>query len=264
VRARNIKPGFFKNEELAECDPLARILFAGLWCMADREGRLEDRPKRIKAEILPYDNCNIDKLLSQLETHQFINRYSVGDRKYINIPAFKQHQHIHIKELESLIPAPGQSGARTDQDINGTDPKRLKALIPILKAESVPSGTLSGNGEDAAPDTAPLERIPYAEIIGYLNQKTGKSFDPRSKETRKHIHARWNSGFRVDQFKKVIDRKAEVWGIDPKMVDYLRPQTLFGTKFEAYLNESSTAPSGEDWATRKERELAAKGITIVP
>ena len=49
ARARNIKPGFFANENLAECDPLARLLFAGLWCLADREGRLEDRPKRIAA-----------------------------------------------------------------------------------------------------------------------------------------------------------------------------------------------------------------------
>ena len=53
MRARNLKPGFFKNDALAECDPLARILFEGLWCMADREGRLECHPKRIKAEILP-------------------------------------------------------------------------------------------------------------------------------------------------------------------------------------------------------------------
>ena len=49
-RARNVKPGFFKNELLAECEPLARILFEGLWCEADREGRLEDRPRRLKAE----------------------------------------------------------------------------------------------------------------------------------------------------------------------------------------------------------------------
>jgi hypothetical protein len=66
MRARNIKPGFFKNEELATKDPLARILFEGLWCMADREGRLEDRPARIKAEVLPYDECDIEPLLSSL------------------------------------------------------------------------------------------------------------------------------------------------------------------------------------------------------
>jgi len=53
ARARNIKPGFFKNDQLAECHPLARLLFAGLWCEADRAGRLKDRPKRLKVECLP-------------------------------------------------------------------------------------------------------------------------------------------------------------------------------------------------------------------
>ena len=60
ARARNIKPSFFTNDVLAEIDPLGRLLFIALWTMADREGRLEDRPKRIKAEALPYDDANAD------------------------------------------------------------------------------------------------------------------------------------------------------------------------------------------------------------
>jgi len=110
-RARNIKPGFFKNDLLAECDPLARILFAGLWCEADREGRLEDRPKRLKGEYLCYDNCDVDDLLDQLATRGFIVRYSVGERKYIQVLEFKKHQNPHVKESASTIPAPGEHSA---------------------------------------------------------------------------------------------------------------------------------------------------------
>ena len=55
MRARNIKPGFFKNDTLAELEFAARLLFIGLWGLADRAGRLEDRPKKIKAEVFPYD-----------------------------------------------------------------------------------------------------------------------------------------------------------------------------------------------------------------
>ena len=51
ARARNIKPGFFKNEDLAECSPWARLCFAGLWTLADREGRLEDRANVIQDEL---------------------------------------------------------------------------------------------------------------------------------------------------------------------------------------------------------------------
>jgi len=106
ARSRNIKPGFFLNDELAECDPLARLLFAGLWCIADREGRLEDRPKRIKAEVLPYDDCDIDQLLNQLAEHGFIIRYEIAGSQYIQIVNFLKHQNPHYKESESIIPPP--------------------------------------------------------------------------------------------------------------------------------------------------------------
>ena len=106
MRARNLKPGFFKNEILAECDPLARLLFEGLWCMADRMGRLEYRPKRIKAEILPYDSVDVTKLLDQLLTKGFIIVYKYENEYYLEIPTFTQHQNCHIKEPESTIPAP--------------------------------------------------------------------------------------------------------------------------------------------------------------
>ena len=65
-RLRTLKPGFFLDDELADCPPLTRLLFAGLWVIADREGRLEDRPKRIKTETLPYDDCDVDAMLDEL------------------------------------------------------------------------------------------------------------------------------------------------------------------------------------------------------
>lgn len=130
MRARNLKPGFFKNEELAELPPLARILFSGLWCLADREGRLEDRPKRIKAELLPYDNCNVEQLLDQLarSPQRFIIRYKVDDCRYIAIPNFVEHQTPHIKEADSTIPAPDEHSTNTvlAQD----EPALARALSP--------------------------------------------------------------------------------------------------------------------------------------
>lgn len=105
ARARNIKPSFFANEHLAECDPFARLLFAGLWCLADREGRLEDRPKRIRAELFPYDNCDAEQLLCQLEKHGFIARYAQGEHRYIQVLNFCKHQNPHVKEAKSTIPA---------------------------------------------------------------------------------------------------------------------------------------------------------------
>lgn len=111
ARSRNIKPGFFKNESLAELSPLARLLFAGLWCLADRDGRLEDRPKRIRAEVLPYDDGSVDEMLDELHCSGFILRYQVGEQRLIQVQNFAKHQNPHHREPESTIPAPVESEA---------------------------------------------------------------------------------------------------------------------------------------------------------
>jgi hypothetical protein len=120
ARARNLKPSFFTDDEIAALPPLARLLFAGLWCLADREGRLEDKPRRIKAEVLPYEmRADIHRLLNSLHDARFIVRYEHDGKQYIQIRQFAKHQNPHIKEPKSTIPAPGspptKHGAGTGQ-----------------------------------------------------------------------------------------------------------------------------------------------------
>ena len=105
MRTRHLKPGFFKNEQLAELPFETRLLFAGLWTMADRSGRLEDRPKRIDAEIFPYDKgLDVDAMLEQLTAKGFILRYILNENSYIQIPKWGSHQHPHPEEQSSKIP----------------------------------------------------------------------------------------------------------------------------------------------------------------
>jgi hypothetical protein len=113
ARARNLKPSFFKNDVLAGLPALTRLLFAGLWTLADREGRLEERPLRIKAEILPYDVCDIDAMLQSLHDRGFIIRYTASAVRFIEIINFAKHQNPHAKEAASTIPAPDKTGAST-------------------------------------------------------------------------------------------------------------------------------------------------------
>lgn len=110
ARARNLKPGFFKNEDLAECTPWARLCFAGLWTLADREGRLEDRPKRIKGELFAFDSIEVEPLLAELERFGFLLRYQVEGRGFIQVVKFLQHQNPHHKEPPSAIPSPESLG----------------------------------------------------------------------------------------------------------------------------------------------------------
>jgi hypothetical protein len=132
MRSRNLKPGFFTNADLLECDPLARILFSGLWCVADREGRLEDRPKQIKIQLLPCDNCDVDVLLQQLASKNLIVRYEVGGVRYIQITSFLKHQKPHMKESASTIPEPTKEGIETKEEIPKHQPRQVQAPIQAI------------------------------------------------------------------------------------------------------------------------------------
>ncbi|MDP3761528.1 MAG: hypothetical protein Q8R01_13530 [Ramlibacter sp.] len=109
ARARNIKPGFYENEELGACTMAARLLYPALWQMACREGRLEDRPLRIKGYAFRYDSVDVEPLLVELEQHGFIVRYVVGGVPFIQILRFRKHQNPHHREPPSTIPPPPQS-----------------------------------------------------------------------------------------------------------------------------------------------------------
>ena len=82
------------------------------------------------------------------------------------------------------------------------------------------------------------DNIPYKEIIDYLNSKTGKNYRDNVQKNRSLIKARWSEGYRLDDFKQVIDNMVKDWS-GTKYAKYLRPETLFGTKFDGYLNQGN-------------------------
>jgi len=86
------------------------------------------------------------------------------------------------------------------------------------------------------------ESIPYGDIVAYLNERAGTAYRPTTPATRRHITARVKEGFTVADFRAVIDAKVADWKADPKWSKFLRPETLFGTKFESYLNAARAAP----------------------
>ncbi len=140
ARARNIKPGFFCNEDMVELDFVTRLLFAGLWTVADREGRLEDRPKKIKINVFPADDVDVESMLAQLASKNFIVRYAINGEKYVQITSWHKHQRPHHTEKHSVIPdihgeitvkeplEPGDS--RTQDGGNPPDSLIPDSLIP--------------------------------------------------------------------------------------------------------------------------------------
>lgn len=151
ARLRTLKPSFFTNEDLGEVHPLGRILFAGLWTEADRAGRLEDRPRRLKAALLPYDDADVDELLDALASRGFILRYEVDGARYIAVLSFGKHQRPHSKESASVIPAPNGEPPAPTQVVASTDLGNGEhARSSVFRLLSLGSGDLKPSGGRAA------------------------------------------------------------------------------------------------------------------
>lgn len=141
ARKRDIHPGFFTNEILGGDLPVeVHLFFAGLWCQADREGRLEDRPKKLKLAILPYREFAASDALKELESTGFILRYEAKGVRYIQILNWEKYQRkIHPNETESVIP-PYVINMEHQRLSNG-GPKEVasNACISVPSLSSLPS-----------------------------------------------------------------------------------------------------------------------------
>ncbi len=175
MRARLIKPGFYKSDTLAELPMAARILFSGLWCLADRDGRLKDRPRVIKIEVLPYDDCDVDALLSDLAAAGFIIRYQAAGERYIQVVSFAKHQSPNVREPASTIPAPCEHSASPIQDtpvpvtVTVTVPEAVAVAVTVPDARAREDDTPPATSDEAAvPDEPPRKPPRYSQDFDRL------------------------------------------------------------------------------------------------
>lgn len=146
ARMRTVKPSFFLNEDLAKLSPLHRLLFAGLWCIADREGRLYDKPATIKVQVLPFDEGDVDAMLADLSAgpDPWIIRYEAANgKRCIQVANFSKHQNPHLREAKSEIPA--ISGVKTQSPVKAV-PSTVLAPVEPRKGDAEPGGFGYGSG----------------------------------------------------------------------------------------------------------------------
>jgi hypothetical protein len=213
ARIRTIKPQFFFNEDLARLPERTRLFYIGLWTQVDREGRGEDRPVRLRAEIFPYHpEIDAEEIMLELAGWGFLRRYSVNRDKYFVIDKFKEHQAPHHREPESKIPAPPPEEKRARKSPGKPGPS---TALPGLGTASPGPGTVEpvrkgreGKGEEgkglaAAPlepakdastpseSKTPVQRIVLAYKIAKGNDPDDKAWDrekfPRSAAAAKSI-----------------------------------------------------------------------------
>ena len=180
ARARNIKPGFFSNEDLADCSFETRLLFIGLWTLADRDGRLEDRPKRIKASVFPYDNVDIDACLSDLESRGFIVRYASDCGDCISIANFVKHQNPHHKEIPSILPSPPKNGQPCGKHKSSMNQPCVNEIVPCALVTD--SGFLVTDSLNLNPDSPNGESSTEPQAAAVL------TFPVRGKVKGKPVH----------------------------------------------------------------------------
>ena len=184
ARARNIKPSFFKNETLVELPFEHRLLFVGLWTLADKEGRLEDRPKRIKMELFPADNVDVEEGLALLERHGFISRYSAAGVDVVQVLNFAKHQSPHHTEKASELPdINGEITVKPRKQDGGNPPDSLipDSLIPEDTGTDVPvAGTV-------------VPACPHQAIIDLYHEHLPMGTHVRdwTPTRQKHLQARW-------------------------------------------------------------------------
>jgi uncharacterized phage protein (TIGR02220 family) len=118
-----------------------------------------------------------------------------------------------------------------------------KMAPPVPKRDGGSAKMAPGGSAKMAPNNIDIDNIAdkYRYIVEYLNKKAGTKYKPTREKTREHINARLAEGHTVEDFYKVIDNKCLEW-IGTEFEKYLRPDTLFGTKFEGYLNSKPTPP----------------------
>lgn len=182
ARARNLKPGFFVNEYLGTCDPLEALFFEGLWTLADRFGRLENRPLRMKAQIFPYRNLSAQEItgfVQNLSDHGFLTLYAVDGQNYIEICNFAKHQNPHKNEKGGEIPPPPQppenKGSRSEssnyesaQEKHESDPDEscIRNEEPLLH-ESKDKGSASGDDSPVSNDPDSARTFPLKDGSDY-------------------------------------------------------------------------------------------------
>ena len=205
----------------------SRLLYTWLLTHLDVNGCYSGDPQVVNGKVftrLSKSNKTIEDYLKDLEQNNLIVRYCVNGDMFLNVPDF-------VEKQPSLNP---EREGKTNIPLPTPDLLQSKSGITPLKVKLSKGKLSKGN-------------VLYKQIITYLNDKADKNFKPNTKATIDKIKARINEGYTLEDFKKVIDIKTTKWKSDPKMNEFLRPETLFGNKFDGYLNEKIIDNKKPDW-----------------
>lgn len=208
-RMRTLKHGFFTNDQLADLPFETRLLFAGLWLLADKAGRILDRPRRIKGELFPYDDVDIDAMLCSLASKEFISRYEVDGTCCIEITKFLDHQRPHPNEPDSVIPpcppAVINNGRRRTKHSVAHEKSRVEEEKGISPHDNEESPAINNTriheskiheSIDPVKETVPVPK--HVQVFQFWQSKSGHPRAQLDAKREKAIKSRLKDGYTVE------------------------------------------------------------------
>lgn len=249
-----------------------KLLFSEITALSNKYGYCT-ASNRYFAELYRVTERSIQDWISNLVQYGYITTTLVS--KDGQIIGRKIYLSSGIKESKTTSRGVGKKSSPDEENFTGVVKKSSLGWGRNLHPNNTSNNTsnnniLSGKEPDPTPEpeekenseftkktsdskksktTSKTDNIPYDRVIKYLNAKAGTNYRATNKATQRLIKARFNEGMTTKDFKKVIDNKCNDWLKDPKMCEYLRPATLFGSKFESYLNQKQKRldQSATDW-----------------
>lgn len=229
----------------------SKVLIVWCWIIAnkDKTGRIEINPEELAHRIGDMTPEEVSEAVNFLCAPDTKSRSKAYDGRRL----IKEGQYLYW-----AVNSDQYNAIRNEDERKAYERERKakqRASKPLEDKDSCPdvcpgqSGTVRdspgvsahvdvdiNNKLSGKPDAPPANTILYESIVAYLNKQASTHYKPTTPKTRDLIKARWNEGFREEDFKRVIDNMIADWGGDSEWEKYLRPETLFGTKFESYLN----------------------------
>lgn len=194
------------------------LAYAVIYGFSQTDGAKFTGSRKYLAEWCGCSTATIDRTLNSLVDKDLISRTS-----YVTKHGYRAVEYA-VRQNDAQTPADTQTHTESTTEHNTTEPQ------PLLDEPQAPA--------------QPKKPDPTEEVVNHLNYKLGTKYKPTTQATRKLVKARLKEGFTVEDMKLVIDKKAAEWVGNPKMARFLRPDILFGNKFEGYLNTNpNTSPN---------------------
>lgn len=240
-----LKVGMFDDSKIKYIEALPeRDTIITIWVkLLTLAGKYNEQGYIMLSENLPYNeemlanefNRPLNSIRLALQTFETLGMTEIV-QGVIKISNWEKHQNIE-----------GLDKIREQNRLRKQKQRERQKLLPNNHVKSRDGHATELEEElEREEDKEKTPSLPYKNIIEHLNNEADKKYKHTTGKTQTLIKARFNEGFNEEDFINVIDNMVREWKGDNKMDRYLRPETLFGTKFESYLNQATTITNKND------------------